>query len=720
LLLPEKRQLFIQPLNNSFKEHKTMKRIGQHMLIFSFLLLVSLLTRSQDFLMQGWYWGYPKTADKCKCNWADTLALRAASIAKGGFTYVWLPPLSRTSSGSESGGYDPKDLFDLGEFGQGPTGFGSRKDLNRLLNVFKTYNINAVADVVYNHRDGGNMENNPVVQRYVDSGYSTPCGSNPVYTDPSYNPYPSDRFRYILPLGKTTGNDSGDYFIKISSLSQNPAYFNSPYSFYAQTNSVGNRHQSPITQTRPDGGMDCGQPGLLVPLGVTVNAVTANGNCFTDEYRIHLGPADFNPLGDTLYINISNQDYPDGRPRTYSDHRIYAVWNSKAGRNILSQLVLQTNTNYEHLPSAKGAMNYTNFHPDGIGCSVLGKDWDYPYYFSDYAQDNPATFNVLNTWTQWLWKTIGMRGFRMDAVKDFDPKFVGHLLTALYSKDINPGLVVGEYWDAEDQIDAWVKAVRASMTTAADSAIQVRAFDFPLRFALKDACDKYGDDVRYVYNAGIVHHGNGMTGNHVVTFVNNHDLRDSSNLPVQHDPVLAYAYIFTDNSVGMPSAFYPDYFGIRVPYYPQVYLKPVIDSLISIHKKYIFNSSSVDYLNMEGSSFLNSPTNYISAPDGAAKTSTLIYQLSGGTSGKDIIIAINFAGVTLKVDHQINTHGGQLLEGLSFFDILKHSNYPSASLSSNGTIYIELPPRSFSVWVNDDDSGTFADPSSLTYAGQKK
>jgi alpha-amylase len=125
-------------------------------------------------------------------------------------------------------------------------------------------------------------------------------------------------------------------------------------------------------------------------------------------------------------------------------------------------------------------------------------------------------------------------------------------------------------------------------------------------------------------------------------------------------------------------------------------------------------------LNSESSSYLGSPTNYLSAGAGASKTITLIYQISGGPSGKDGLVAINFAGVTLKVDHQINTRGGQLRQGTKFYDKLRHSNFPYALVSPNNTVYLELPPRSFSVWVNDDGAGQNTDPSSMTLHIQKK
>jgi hypothetical protein len=76
-----------------------------------FLFLVSgLKSQSAEFMMQGWYWDYPKTVQGA--NWADTLRLKAAEIGDAGFTFLWLPPLSRTASGGLSNGYDPKDLFD--------------------------------------------------------------------------------------------------------------------------------------------------------------------------------------------------------------------------------------------------------------------------------------------------------------------------------------------------------------------------------------------------------------------------------------------------------------------------------------------------------------------------------------------------------------------------------------------------------------------------------
>jgi len=175
-------------------------------------------------MMQGWYWDFPHTCDGY--NWSDSLKDKAQELHTAGFTYIWLPSLSRTSSGSCSNGYDPKDLYDLGEFGLGATQFGTRTDVNELISTFNSAGLNAVADVIYNHRDGGTIEDNPTVKRYITQEMAS-----------DKNPYPSDRFRCILPV---SGNDAtGDYYFKISSKTQDNRFHGIKYKVYMQTTKIG-------------------------------------------------------------------------------------------------------------------------------------------------------------------------------------------------------------------------------------------------------------------------------------------------------------------------------------------------------------------------------------------------------------------------------------------------------------------------------------------------
>ena len=165
-------------------------------------------------------------------------------------------------------------------------------------------------------------------------------------------------------------------------------------------------------------------------------------------------------------------------------------------------------------------------------------------------------------------------------------------------------------------------------------------------------------------------------------------------------------YILTNNQIGVPTIFYPDYYGyparntnyggdiISFDYHPTGLspLKTQINQLIYVLKNYINGSTSVDYLNYAPSS----PTNYIT---GSASRS-LIYQLNanGSIGGKEVIVAINFGNTRLQVDHIIAVRNG-IVQGTKFTDILQKSAFPTAVVDGSNRIYIDLPARSYSVWV---------------------
>lgn len=653
-----------------------MKR---RLLALFIVLSAAAPAHAQDFLLQAWYWDYPKTCNGN--NWAQTLQSQVATMANGGFTYVWLPPLSRASSGNCSNGYDPKDLFDLGEFGGGATGFGTRADVDNLIAALNAQGLKAVADVVYNHRDGGLPENNPPVKDYIT-----------IYYDASKNPFPSDRFRCILPLGGSSGNGAGDYYFKISSKTGDGKFHGKPYKVYMETSLVGWQGLADTTEVEPNGGGDCGQANNTITLGRNWLANVDSSGCLTDEFHLNLQASDFNAAGDNLYIYITNLN------SDYSDHRIYGIWSANADADIVGQLQYQTWTDFTSMPSGRGDMNYDNFKPNSSNASTTGLsgDWDWLWFFYDYDQSQTATRDTLFAWTKWLWTDVGIRGFRMDAVKHFDYAFTGDLMDYLHGQGIDPGLVVGEFYDANaNTLKTWIDNVYANMDPATASAIQVRAFDFALREALKNACDQFGYDVRNVFQSGIVD-GAGGSGFNVVTFVNNHDFRDAGQ-PVQNDPMLAYAYILTNNQIGMPSVFYPEYFGVSVPNYPNVNLQTQINELIQIHKDYIYQSSHRDYLSRSG-------TPYSQTFNGGYAHTTLFFQLGGGVAGKDVLVCINFAGEALDMTHGINTDidgdgTPNLSAGSIFTEVTSNSTTNQLTVSASNTVTIRMPARSYAVWV---------------------
>ena len=241
------------------------------------------------------------------------------------------------------------------------------------------------------------------------------------------------------------------------------------------------------------------------------------------------------------------------------------------------------------------------------------------------------------------------------------------------------------------------------MSPAAQAAIKPKVFDFVLREQLRQACDDGAYDSRNLFNNSL-HNATALSGFNIVTFVNDHDFRDASGFAslVRNNPNLAYAYILTNNQLGVPTVFYPDYYGYAAPagglygYHPTNLppYKTEIDRLMLALKLYINGSPTVDYLNRFGTPYTS---NFIEGSSNKA----LIYQLQGfaANGNKDVIVAINFGSTTLKVDHGINTRGGAITTGTRFTDILARSAFPFQLVSGSGQVYIELPPRSYSVWV---------------------
>jgi Alpha amylase, catalytic domain len=667
-------------LNTYIKE---MKPLSQKLILPFFAFFLCLNIQAQDFMLQGWYWDYPKTANGF--SWVDTISNKVAALDNAGFTYVWLPPLSRASFGNNSNGYDPQDLYDLGIDAIGPTGFGTRSQLDALIVALNNAGINSVADVVYNHRDGGMAEDNPAVEGWIENMTCTKVNNGD-------QPFPSDRVRFYLPLGGSSGNGAGTYYFKIRSASKHPNYYGKPYKLYMQTNTVGYQNLPAVNENEGSGGNgggDCGQSNNTITLGVDHlanidNVGSCSGFCGIDEFALTVTASDFSAAGDTLWIFINNT-------AGYADQYIAGLWSASAGADIQNQIKYQTYTDFSNVPSGRGQMDYTFFKPNGNPTSLAG-DWDQMYFFYDYDQQyNQDTKDSLNEWSRWLWDEVGIRGFRMDAVKHFPYQFTGDLLDFLHDNGIDPGMAVGEFFDTNaSALNNWILNVESEMDSDTKAAIDIRVFDFALREALKNASDAFGYDVRNVFQSGLVD-GAGANSYNVVTFLNNHDYRDAGQ-PVANDPMLGYTYLLTNNQIGLPTVFYADYYPVTPPNYPVTNLKTKIDELIDLHKNYIYNSTSADYLSRFSTPY---SSNYIAG----FPNTTLLYQLSGGIANNEVIVAINYAGETLKVDHSINTTN--LAVGDTLFDVLGYSNFPYAIVSGTNQIYIELPARSYSVWINE-------------------
>lgn len=129
-----------------------------------------------NILLQGFYWDCFNEAGAG--NWWDFVESKLPELSEAGITEIWLPPAQK-SNHSPSMGYDPYDYFDLGEFnqkGRTETYFGSRTELENLIETAHQHNVNVYADLVYNHNSGGEREWNPNTEAYAFTEFDPMSG----------------------------------------------------------------------------------------------------------------------------------------------------------------------------------------------------------------------------------------------------------------------------------------------------------------------------------------------------------------------------------------------------------------------------------------------------------------------------------------------------------------------------------------------------------------
>ncbi|MGV8916104.1 MAG: alpha-amylase [Kaistella sp.] len=88
----------------------------------------------------------------------DHLAESAEYFTELGISAIWMPPAYKANGGGYSVGYDPYDLFDLGEFDQKgtvATKYGTKEQYVNACTTLQKAGISIIVDVVLNHKAGG-------------------------------------------------------------------------------------------------------------------------------------------------------------------------------------------------------------------------------------------------------------------------------------------------------------------------------------------------------------------------------------------------------------------------------------------------------------------------------------------------------------------------------------------------------------------------------------
>lgn len=329
----------------------------------------------------------------------------------------------------------------------------------------------------------------------------------------------------------------------------------------------------------------------------------------------------------------------------------------------------------------------------------------------ELKRDSAASFERQS---RALSSQLGLKAFSINDGSRIAPQQYARGLRTLMDEGLQADLLVSGRpdFDAAGKQQQWLVSVLRNLQ--GEDRVQPRIYDYGLREALRQACTNEDYDARLVFERSI-RDASATSGYHVVALVNhpaykNQNGRSGDRDDLLADPLLAYAYLLTNNQIGLPSIFYGDYYGEEAEidgYAGKQPLQRHIDQLMEAHRKFIVNSTTVEYLNRRG-------TDKQARYESGDSTRLLLFQLDGNSTpaglsnqpagGKDVLVAINFSADTLTLTQSINT--ANLRPGDYFTDVLGESLTPKADFvpfdsaaTDPSAVYLRLPPRSYSVWV---------------------
>lgn len=331
-----------------------------------------------------------------------------------------------------------------------------------------------------------------------------------------------------------------------------------------------------------------------------------------------------------------------------------------------------------------------------------------------------------------LRQRFAVNAYSLHRKRELDAQATAREINEMFVKGSVPQLVVAALpYPAEPaRLGKWAAEVIYYLNPAARPEIDPRVYDYPLREALRQACADSTYDVRHLFERSI-RDASSVSGFNIVTMANHPVFKNQNNKRGDWDdpigaPLLAYAYILTNNQLGLPSIYYGDYYGEQseLPeYIGKSPLKKEINQLIKAHRDYIYGSTAVEYLNRART---DKGSFYYSADRGVDSTRVLAFQMDGANTpagkaaagaGKDILVVINFGNDTLDAVQEVNP--SNLRAGDLFTDVLGSSLSPTLKTFADtvhaipNAVRLRLPPRSYGIWVQGRAERVSASPIGL-------
>ena len=200
----------------------------------------------------------------------------------------------------------------------------------------------------------------------------------------------------------------------------------------------------------------------------------------------------------------------------------------------------------------------------------------------DLCHRNPYVYTEILKLAKWMIEDIGFDGFRYDFAKGYGTWVTKAIQEKRYIRHGQPFKPYGvaENWSSDRDIENWLNEVNGENDNPVD------AFDFPLRYLLKNLCDQFGFSLRALVGSQTLFYDKPFEA---VTFVDNHDFRGGDRPPpVVNDKLLAYSFILTHE--GYPCVFWRDYYnwGLAKAGTPNG-----ITALIDVHENLAAGSTNV-------------------------------------------------------------------------------------------------------------------------------
>ncbi|WP_029903526.1 alpha-amylase [Prevotella sp. 10(H)] len=257
---------------------------------------------------------------------------------------------------------------------------------------------------------------------------------------------------------------------------------------------------------------------------------------------------------------------------------------------------------------------------------VDGENSNYDYLmFADIDFDHPEVIEDVSNWGKWVANELNLDGFRLDAIKHINSKFIGHFLDTVRKERGEEFYAVGEYWR---------KDVQSLNDYLAALDYKVDLFDVALHYNFYQASKKGKDyDLQHLMDDTLVKNHPEVT----VTFVDNHDSQWGSSLESQVDgwfKPLAYGLILLQKE-GYPCVFYGDYYSIGDKQSPH---HLIIDILLDARRKFAYGDQQ-DYFDHPNT------VGFYRTGDDKHPGSGLVFLMSNGEEGfKTINVGENRKG----------------------------------------------------------------------------